>query len=182
MHANVHWRVRGGQQRPRGGDGGGGAPQQGHDPVVIEGLESHELALADKGSLSSACGGKEGGRSGRRCASMQKGWASEVGGACSGGLLRVRTRAADLFPSPAVSSATGTRRNRAGVHGKDASGMGSGLAFLVVVDLRCDHIVVAFSTKRRFVLKRLLLFISGVIMLLLVGDVVVAPNFCRVYR
>ena len=101
--------MRGGQQRQRGGDGGGGAPQRGHDQVVIEGLESHELALADKGSLNSACDGKEGGRSGRRGASMQEAGASEVGGACSGGRVRVRMRARDLAPLAGVASATETR-------------------------------------------------------------------------
>ena len=82
-----------------------------HDQFVIEGLESLELALADKGSLSSACGGQEGRRPGQRGASMQVGWACEMGGACSGRRVRVRMRAAGLAPWAGVASARETRQN-----------------------------------------------------------------------
>ena len=70
--------------------------------------------MADKGSLRSACGGQEGRRSGCRGASTQVGWACEMGGACSRGLVRVRMRAADLFPLAGVASARETGRNWAG--------------------------------------------------------------------
>ena len=92
----------------------------------IEGLDSHELALADKGSLRSACGGQEGRRPGQRGASMQAGWACEVGGACSARLLRVRMRAAGLAPLAGVASATETRKTWAG-----ASILGGVLASVV---------------------------------------------------
>ena len=164
-----------GQQREGGGDGGGGAPERGHDQVVVEGRESHEVALADKGSLSSACDGKEGGRSGRRGASMLEAWASEVGGACSGGLLRERTRAADLFPSPAVSSATGTRRNRAGVHGKDASGMGSALHSLLLLIFGVI-ILLFFPSKNRLALRQIV--IGDVVVDIRSDHIVVASQCC----
>ena len=110
--------------------------------VVIEGLDSHELALLDKGSLRSACGGQEGRRSGCRGASTQVGWACEMGGACSRGLVRVRMRAADLFPLAGVASARETGRNWAGASIP-------GLAFLVVVDLRCEHLLSISAQNRK---------------------------------
>ena len=132
---------RGGQQREGGGGGGGGAPQRGHDQVVVEGLESHELSLADMGSLRSACGGQEGRRSGCRGASTQVGWACEMGGACSGGLLRVRMRAADLAPLAGVASARETGRNLGRCQHSGPCNR------LVVVDLQGEHLLSISAQK-----------------------------------
>jgi hypothetical protein len=64
-----------------------------------------------------------------------------MGGACSGGRMRVRMRAADRFPLAGVASARETGRNWAGASIP-------GLAFLVVVDLRCGHLL-SISAQNR---------------------------------
>ena len=110
---------------------------------MIEGLDSDEVALLDKALLSSACDGKEGGRPGQRTASMQAGWACEVGGACSAGLLRVRMRAAGLAPLAGVASATETRKTWAG------AGILGGL-LATVVRLRGEHLLFISPKKGTF--------------------------------
>ena len=82
--------------------------------LLLKALSLTNSLWPTKGSLNSACDGQEGWRLGRRGASMQEAGASEVGGACRLGWVRVHMRAADLAPLAGVASATETRRNRAG--------------------------------------------------------------------
>ena len=75
----------------------------------LRGIPGRWVCDGGSGGGGDGLGGREGRRSGRRGASMQEAGASEVGGACRLGWVRVRMRAADLAPLAGVASATETR-------------------------------------------------------------------------